>query len=347
LENLKHILIIFLTIISFTACKKSSKDTTPNSPSPCFDGVQNNGETGVDCGGPCSPCPKQWTAVTSGTTADLFNVSFVDESNGWAAGINGTIIHSSDGGNTWSVQSSGVVDTLNSISFINSTTGWIAGTQHILKTINGGSTWNVTTTAAANQSFYTINFFDANKGWTGGSDSGWTFLDYTSTSGLNWQRKYFGQTSNQHGNIRSIEFIDQLSGFAVGAGTSDVVLETSDGNTWASMNLPQHTFLYGCDFTSSSDGWCVGDHNYVYDVGLNQWRFQSALPDSVTLRAIKNVNTGQGWAVGNFGTVYKRDGSQSWTIVSNISTTNNLYSVSVSGTTGCIVGQGGVVLILK
>ena len=33
------------------------EDTPTDEPAPtCFDGIQNQGETGVDCGGPCSSC---------------------------------------------------------------------------------------------------------------------------------------------------------------------------------------------------------------------------------------------------------------------------------------------------
>ncbi len=37
----------------FYAC---DKDPKPQEPS-CSDGILNNGESGVDCGGPCAPCP--------------------------------------------------------------------------------------------------------------------------------------------------------------------------------------------------------------------------------------------------------------------------------------------------
>jgi WD40-like Beta Propeller Repeat len=51
----------------------------------CGDQSQNQGETGVDCGGPCAPCPCAWSAFTTpelvtglGRTGDLWgaNLSF-------------------------------------------------------------------------------------------------------------------------------------------------------------------------------------------------------------------------------------------------------------------------------
>ena len=38
----------------YIGCKK--KNTTTTSTTTCSDGIQNQGETGVDCGGPCAAC---------------------------------------------------------------------------------------------------------------------------------------------------------------------------------------------------------------------------------------------------------------------------------------------------
>ncbi|MEI6508909.1 MAG: hypothetical protein WCO54_10515 [Bacteroidota bacterium] len=46
-------LAIITTTILLFSCSKSSDNTTPPS---CTDGIQNQGELGVDCGGPCTPC---------------------------------------------------------------------------------------------------------------------------------------------------------------------------------------------------------------------------------------------------------------------------------------------------
>lgn len=51
---MKLIRLFFLAMvaisISFVACKKEDDKAT------CSDGVQNQGETGIDCGGPCAAC---------------------------------------------------------------------------------------------------------------------------------------------------------------------------------------------------------------------------------------------------------------------------------------------------
>lgn len=55
----KHNLIYFIAmlvipafVVFYSGCKKKEKNAES-----CTDGVQNQGETGIDCGGPCAACP--------------------------------------------------------------------------------------------------------------------------------------------------------------------------------------------------------------------------------------------------------------------------------------------------
>lgn len=57
-----------------------------------------------------------------GLYQDLFSVSFPSKNEGWACGRWGTILHSSDGGETWAPQQSGTDYTLSSTSFVDSKT---------------------------------------------------------------------------------------------------------------------------------------------------------------------------------------------------------------------------------
>jgi photosystem II stability/assembly factor-like uncharacterized protein len=49
----------------------------------------------------------QWKQVTSPVSSDLVSVFFVNAQRGWAAGHDGVIMHSSDGGSTWTKQYDG------------------------------------------------------------------------------------------------------------------------------------------------------------------------------------------------------------------------------------------------
>ena len=52
--------------------------------------------------GPASPSDEgRWHPVLSGVTSTLLDIDFVDPEHGWAVGQDGTIIATSDGGETW------------------------------------------------------------------------------------------------------------------------------------------------------------------------------------------------------------------------------------------------------
>ena len=70
---------------------------------------------------------RTWTPQQSNTTADLFDVKFLDELEGWAAGANGTLLHTTDGGARWAIVPSGTTHTLERLCFVGRTRGWAVG----------------------------------------------------------------------------------------------------------------------------------------------------------------------------------------------------------------------------
>jgi hypothetical protein len=70
-------------------------------------------------------------------------VDFVDEYDGWAVGRFGTIIHTSDGGNTWGFQANPATATLFDVDFSDNMHGLACGYGMILYTTNGGQNWNI------------------------------------------------------------------------------------------------------------------------------------------------------------------------------------------------------------
>src|SRR5437763_12805643 len=69
--------------------------------------------------------------------AALHAVQFVDKDEGWAAGDEGVVWHTIDGGRNWERQPTGVRASLRSVHFLNPYTGWVAGREELPH--NGGS----------------------------------------------------------------------------------------------------------------------------------------------------------------------------------------------------------------
>jgi hypothetical protein len=81
-----------------------------------------------------------WILQSSGVTANLYDLSFVNVTTGWAVGASGNIIKTTDGGSTWLAQNSPSSSAaLNAMHMVDANTGYIVGSGGILlKTTNGG-----------------------------------------------------------------------------------------------------------------------------------------------------------------------------------------------------------------
>lgn len=79
----------------------------------------------------------QWEEVNSNTTETLTDIFFIDESNGYCIGNNGTIIKTYDSGNTWTNISFNSED-VKQLYFLNAESGIVVCNNNIYKTIDGG-----------------------------------------------------------------------------------------------------------------------------------------------------------------------------------------------------------------
>src|SRR6266704_6786136 len=95
-----------------------------------------------------------WSRQQSGTMAWLHAVYFIDQNRGWAAGSGGTLLKTTDGGQTWRKLHPLGNDTLRDVYFANENVGWLlaerdplklkttdAPRSYLLKTEDGGFSW--------------------------------------------------------------------------------------------------------------------------------------------------------------------------------------------------------------
>jgi photosystem II stability/assembly factor-like uncharacterized protein len=83
-----------------------------------------------------------WNPIS--VPANVYYLRAVDfvGTQGWAVGKSGSIIHTTDGGNTWTAQSSPADSTLFDVDFSDSQHGIACGYDHILRTTDGGQNWS-------------------------------------------------------------------------------------------------------------------------------------------------------------------------------------------------------------
>jgi len=250
----------------------------------------------------------------------LLGVASPDSDHIWIVGLNSTIFHSSDGGNSWLPQESPVKVDLYDVYFLDSQNGWAVGKYGtILHTENGGKKW-VKEETLTDQRLFDVYFVDAQRGWMVGS---WGTILHTKDEGETWEKQGSGEDKIYNG----VWFVDNRRGWIVGEyGT---ILHTEDGGMqWVSQQCNDiipvvredewetpTPSLYGVYFQNQEKGWAVGlDGIIIYtEDGGNYWKKLES-PAEFALYKIMVIDH-NGWAVGlRGGYVFSTDGGNTWTL---------------------------------
>jgi len=296
--------------------------------------------------------PVNWNNKSSGTTETLYGVSFVDENTGWTVGYNGTVLHTTNGGDTWIPESSGTTYSLYDAAFTNNDNGWIVGEYGtILHTTDGGQNWilqqNVTT-----EYLSAVFFIDVYNGWIVGAQG---ILLHTIDGGITWSHQYLGNSCT----IPDVAFIDANHGLVVSdcftlEGDYGFCYRTSDGgvNWTASDALPRG--LNAVSFADSKNGTVVGGDYAFNGTGESSGMYRTTdggetwtdqTQTSHILQDVYYADANNGWAVGTGGTVLKTsDGGATWEFQAS-GTIKDLNAVSFAdANNGFVVGQVGKIL---
>ena len=194
---------------------------------------------------------------------NLFDLYFVDNSNGWAVGDNGLILNTSDGGANWSEQHSGdnpniVTDVnLSAVHFFDADSGWTVGALgKILFTDDGGASWALQTSGVSDKNFLDVHFISSKTGWVVGSDS--IFLS-TVDGGQSWDPI---TSLNTSADLTGVHFDDADHGWVITS--NGMIFRTNDGGiSWFSQASGTSLALNAIDFADYDNGWVVGDNGTI------------------------------------------------------------------------------------
>ncbi len=297
-----------------------------------------------------------WKVLNSPTTATLRNCVFTDRLNGWAAGDNGIIVHTSDGGNSFVIQDNPVNFYINDIFFLNERLGWVVsnevlpGGSTIITTTNGGTNWLAERFPDTAKLFRTVYFLDSLNGYLAGYGG---VICKTTNGGNNWLTAFVDTSEFSGMPINRIGFVNSTTGFACG-GFIDVAgviwKTTNSGFNWFADDFSPEPF-YDLFIESQNKIISVGG-DFEYGV-----------------MTCKSSNAGISWFyenVGMFGQAYSidfrtpseiwmplgyaeswavsLDTGATWTSVAAVNNAN-IYSVDfVDSLHGWAVGAGGVIL---
>lgn len=293
------------------------------------------------------PCYTQWTLIPIGTSADIFDLHFISMNTGWVVGSNGTILKTTNGGNTWAVQKSNLNTNLSSVYFIDSLNGWACGVNgKILKTTDGGINW-VQKLSGVTENINSIYFISESDGFA--ITGNWNSYPYpysgrilkTTDGGETWTIKLF---DDSHGFI-DLFFLDKYSGWICGSNGA-TYKTTNGGNSWSYVNVNTSYWLWSIFYPSPNIGYVVGGNNSsdFISKSTNSSNTWNQIRESFQDRAIIGayfINDMEGWACGLDGVLLRTtNGGNNW-IGEQISTDKELREIFFIDSVGYCVGFSG------
>ena len=110
-----------------------------------------------------------WEEIETGISTNINDIHFINEQTGWAAGNNGVILFTEDGGNSWATIFTGTTETIHAIYFVDDQLGFACGGDFgpiVMKTIDGGIEWfNITPSELEDKAAVDIAFSTPELGW--------------------------------------------------------------------------------------------------------------------------------------------------------------------------------------
>ncbi len=273
----------------------------------------------------------------------LNDVQFINESEGWAVGDGGTILHYKNG--SWEkVPTPTRRGKFYSISMLSATDGWVAGydfdLQEALTLHWDGSTWQKVSNPATS-TIQSISMISSDNGWAvglGGYDFDrkvW-YSSFLHWDGIEWQI-----AATPDGIVpRDVEMISATDGWIVGGNDGQTLIFRWDGSTWQSVTSPTTETLYSVSMVSTSDGWAVGSNGVIIRWNGSSWQSVTS-PASRALTTISMVSDADGWAMGLFNLI--RWNGTTWQNVSTPASFNPRSVWMVSDTNGWMVGYPGTI----
>lgn len=304
---------------------------------------------------PSSAFSATWTRQNSGTTAWLQSAYFLDQNRGWVAGSGGTLLQTTNGGETWKKLLPLTRDMLRDVYFADENVGWLIAEpdqlklrtndeprSYLLKTADGGLTWQRISldTTESNSRLVGLVFTDSQHGWVFG-ESGTVFT--TRDGGGTWLRLVLPTKHLLLGGAFTVDGNLLL----VGAGAT--IIRTNDGGeSWQTgmVREAERTRFNAASFTGKTFGWAVGNAGQIFvsrDAGRNWFAQRSNV--ETDLLDVKFINATEGWAVGSAGLVlHTFDGGAHW-FPEPSNTSHVLQRVFfVDRDHGWTVGFGGTIL---
>jgi photosystem II stability/assembly factor-like uncharacterized protein len=195
-----------------------------------------------------------WSVISSSVTSNnLYSLFFIGSNLGFASGDSGTIIKTTDGGNSWQKCTTGTFNPLKGLWFTSSDVGYSCGSKNtILKTTNSGNSWYSIYSSSSTDDFVALQFTSQNIGYVLDSSQ----LLKTTDAGNSWTVKTPTGIYNA-----SMFFTTSDTGYICGL-NGQIMMTPDGGNTFISLNSGVTTYLSTIYFSTKTTGFAAG-HNLI------------------------------------------------------------------------------------
>lgn len=305
----------------------------------------------VLCAAVCgSSAVAAWKKQSSGTLAWLHAVYFTNEKQGWIVGSRGTLLQTTDGGETWRGRKIFVTDNLRDVYFTDERNGWIlcerdlyasgsSPVSYLLKTSDGGESWAKADLTGDRERIARLFFSKSGSGFAVGEAG--TYLAQTDDK-TKWKKSVLPARFL----MLDGSFTDDWRGALVGGGGT--ILFTEDGGlSWNPATLAggAKPKLNSVFFINQKTGWTAGAIGKIYFT-MNGGKFWHEQNSGVgeNLNDIFFLDSAEGFAVGDEGTIlHTTTGGNTWKTEAS-SVAHKLERIHFAGRKGFAVGFGGTIL---
>ncbi len=298
----------------------------------------------------------RWERIESPTNSFLRRITLSDPNTLWASGHNGTIIKSTDQGNTWTVLQTNTNNIIMNHSAVNNQLVFALtweldnppyGTK-IIKTTNGGISWQSSSFPIEYEYLQSVHFFNKDTGIVAGSR---TYL--TTNGGLNWF-----QVQRDSDLVANLPFLDikmfnKNYGFACGGfiDVAGVIWKTTNGGlNWKTNGISPDEIFDLVILDSLNILALSGDPEFIYNLayvkstdGGETWNY-TELPMYAVSLGIDAKDMNNIWSAAGYKFIYSTDGGNNWQVKPTPDSASVYDLIFINSQKGFACGEHGVLL---
>jgi len=209
----------------------------------------------------------QWEILNEGLNGRIETIDFVNENVGWLAGWAGTLLKTTDGGESWNSIPINESWYIRMIDFLNESIGWALGSTrspdnfYIWKSSNEGISWTQQFSSSS-VGFNSLYAVDENNVYAVGENK----IYKTTNGGTNWNDISPNLPDNHY---NSVWFLNSQTGvvtgyYSVGMGGFGRILRTTDGGaSWNETIVNEFNDINSLQFLNSTIGYFRANNDSV------------------------------------------------------------------------------------